>query len=601
MAHVILPDLGEPGDTRQNCSWRAGTRHLLSILAEVQSISKREGSKHLGLRLRDLHERIVRDQFRVAVVGQFKRGKTSFLNALLREIDLLPVGTLPFTSVLTIVQHGSHKAAEVLFQSGVRRSISLSELRDYVTEAGNPNNCRMVDQVEVSCPAEILRDGIVLINCPGFGSLSDQNTQIAYDYLPRIDAAIFVTSPDPPLTAAEKEFLRKLTLTTRKLFVVMNKIDLLDRGSRKDVLQFTKDAITRIVEDCSPEIYAVSALATISDQERFDLTGVRRLEADLCEFLRIHRDETFRASVIKCLSGSISELRDQLQSKSASAAAILRDLESKSIRFEGELKAAYDDYTGKEGRLLETVNRLGDLAENETLRFAESKEPVLDSRLRAFRRRNGAMPKREFANALDKFATLEIDRLFNGFSKELEASLVRAVDTAVASFVESANSIVATVRESALQQFGVPPDGSLDIPECFSGLCARRQHESAADASEPPPSLSLFPGPLLQYWVLHQALATASRRLQQTGQVIGRDLNAQVRAQIQAFADTVRKSLQDTFERILGSVCATHDQHECSAAFHEQRVARLSTDIARLDLLAEALNAPLDFQSALEA
>lgn len=601
MAHVILPDLGEPGDPRQNCSRRPETRGLLSILAVVESISKREGSKHLSLRLQDLHERIARDQFRLAVVGQFKRGKTSLLNALLKETDLLPVGTLPFTSVLTIVQHGSQKAAEVLFQSGIRRSISLSELKDYVTDAGNPNNCRMVDQVEVSCPAEILRGGIVLINCPGFGSLSDQNTEIAYNCLPRIDAAIFVTSPDPPITAAEKEFLRKLTLTTQKLFVVMNKVDLLDHGSLEDVLLFTKDAITRIVGDYSPEIYAVSALATASDQECVDLAGVRRLEAGLREFLRIHRDETFLASVLKCLSGSISELREELQSKITSVATILRDLESKSIRFEVELKAAYDEYTEKERRLLETVNRLGDLAENETLRFAESQESVLDSRLRAFRRRNGSMPKREFANALEEFATLEIDRLFNGFSQELEASLVRAVDATAAGFIESANTIVATVRESALQQFGVSPDGNLEIPDCFSDFCTHQQHESTVDASEPPPSLLLFPGPLLRYWVLHQALGTASRRLQQTGQVIGQDLKTRARAQIQAFADRVRKGVQDTFERIRASVCATHEQHECSAAFHRQHVARLSTDIARLDLLAEALNAPLGFQSALEA
>ena len=216
MTQATLPNTHKSGSDWGGPLCSSVDGPLVSILASVESIATREGGKPLCWRIRDLHERIAQDQFRLAVVGQFKRGKTSLLNALLEEPDLLPVGALPFTSVLTIVQYGIQKAAEVVFQSGTRLSISLSELKNYVTEAGNPNNCKMVEQVEVFCPGEILRGGISLVNSPGFGSLSDQNTKTAYRYLPRIDAAIFVTSPDPPLTAAEMEFLRKLTLSTRK-------------------------------------------------------------------------------------------------------------------------------------------------------------------------------------------------------------------------------------------------------------------------------------------------------------------------------------------------------------------------------------------------
>jgi len=600
MTQATVPDRRE-GDNDSQESLLSETRgRLLSILAVVESISAREGGKHLCWLSRDLHERIEQDQFRLAVVGQFKRGKTSLLNALLGEADLLPVGALPFTSVLTIVKYGRQRNAQVVFQSGTRLSISLAELKDYVIEAGNPNNCKMVEQVEVFYPGEILRGGISLVNSPGFGSLSDQNTQTAYGYLPRIDAAIFVTSPDPPLTAAEMEFLKALSSSTRKVFIVMNKIDLLDRTSLSPVIEFTKEAITQIVGNPSSALYAVSASRAATLRNGSDASGLQGLESDIREFLSTDRDQTFLASVRQCLLAAISELRLDLQARIASAATSLQDLERKHIHFERELSTVRDRYVQDERDLVEMVGRLADLAEIETVRFAESKRFALDSPLHAFLRDNEDMPKAGLANALEKFAALQMENLLLCWLRDLETSLVRTVSDAIARFLQSTNDVVTSIHERAAELFSVRLNRDA-IVECLPAIPACCEHRRGSTAPHRLRALLFVPRPLLRRWLLSQAQGMVRRELQRTGQSIARDLNVRLRVQIRTFTDKVHKQLQERIECVRAAVSSALEKDEHSAVFNSERIAGLSADIRRLDELTETLNAGLGIQYALEA
>ncbi len=601
MPNARLREPRESDNARKYCLQRPEIPPLVSVVAAAESIAQRDGSKKLHWQLQDLKERIVLGQFRIAVVGQFKRGKTSLLNALLGETDLLPVGTLPFTSILTIVQQGSQNAAEVVFRSGARRQISLDELKDYATDAGNPDNQKMVEHVDVFCAADILEDGVCFVNSPGFGSLSDQNTQTAYDYLPRIDAAIFVTSPEPPLTAAEMEFLKKLSSTTKKVFVVMSKVDLLHSNALGEVLRFTQNAISRLAPDASSIIYPVSALiAATPRQDSAPLIGIQRLEADIREFLAAERHDTFLSSVRRCLSTSLAELRAELESSIASAQEIVKDLENRYLEFKGEVHAAYDDHARNEGLFVETVKRLGELAENELLRFAESKGFELDAPLREFLRRNDRIPKSHLASALNAFAMLEIDKLFDAWSRELEASLVRAVADAAERFLQSANSLTAAFRARVSQQFGLEMEDD-NIQESFAGLANRKQHVPAEAPPRPYPATSLVPRALLRHWELRRATGAARRRLQSTGQLAATELRERLRAANRSFIDAVRRALEHEIERLLAAVFEAEEQRQNSAAFYKQHIVKLSEDIRTLDQMTAMLNTRAGFQFALEA
>src|SRR3970282_75085 len=57
-------------------------------------------------------QRLLEARFFAACVGQFKRGKSTLINALVGE-DVLPVGVIPVTSVVTILSHGQTRGATV--------------------------------------------------------------------------------------------------------------------------------------------------------------------------------------------------------------------------------------------------------------------------------------------------------------------------------------------------------------------------------------------------------------------------------------------------------------------------------------------------------
>ena len=102
----------------------------------------------------DLFARLAEDRFNLVLVGRFNRGKTSLMNAMLHT-DRLPVGVVPVTSVITTVQYGSSEEATIEYRDRqLPDRVSLDELTDYVSQAGNPSNERGITMARVSLPSE---------------------------------------------------------------------------------------------------------------------------------------------------------------------------------------------------------------------------------------------------------------------------------------------------------------------------------------------------------------------------------------------------------------------------------------------------------------
>lgn len=150
--------------------------------------------------------RIRQNTFDIVIVGQYKRGKTTFINALLGE-DLLPTAVVPLTSIATRIFYGPRVAACVRFLDGRTQEIPVGDLYLYTTEKGNPGNVKGVALAEVEFPGEALRDGTMLTDSPGIGSVFEHNTKAAVEYIPQADAAIFLVNADPPISEAERDFL----------------------------------------------------------------------------------------------------------------------------------------------------------------------------------------------------------------------------------------------------------------------------------------------------------------------------------------------------------------------------------------------------------
>jgi hypothetical protein len=177
--------------------------------------------------------------FQLAVLGQFKRGKSTFINALLGA-PVLPAAVVPLTAIATFIAWGAYPLIKVTYQGGrLPEEVHPTDLhsiqeriRDFVAEERNPANVHRVSRVDLFLPAEILENGLVLIDTPGIGSTLQHNTDTALRALPECDAAMFVVSPDPPITEAEITYLARVRTHVVNVFFVLNKIDYLDAADR---------------------------------------------------------------------------------------------------------------------------------------------------------------------------------------------------------------------------------------------------------------------------------------------------------------------------------------------------------------------------------
>jgi len=252
----------------------------------------RELNDEEGQRLyQALLARIAEDRFNLAVLGSFNRGKSTLMNAIL-GMDRLPTGILPHTSVITTVTYGSRE--KVLIRCAgwpIAQEIPLEKLAQYVTEQGNPSNYREVISAEIQIPSEILRQGLYFIDTPGAGSGIAANSAATEGFIPEIDAAIFVCSFESPIGENELRFLHRVYDEVRRVFVVINKLDLLPQKDCDEVIRFAEQRLDAELGAANYDLFALSARSGLDaklsgDARAFASSGLPQLEQAVWAFLQ---------------------------------------------------------------------------------------------------------------------------------------------------------------------------------------------------------------------------------------------------------------------------------------------------------------------------
>jgi uncharacterized protein (DUF1778 family) len=246
--------------------------------------------------------KLAEDRFTLAVLGQFKRGKSSLMNAIIGR-ELLPTGVLPLTSAITVLKFGPTERL-VIEREGLQwpETVPLSQLDDYVTERGNPGNKKRVKTATVEVPLPFLRRGLEFVDTPGVGSAIAANTATTYAFIPQCDAVIFVTSVDTPLTDAELGFLKTIRQHVRKIFFVVNKMDLLAGRDQREVLDFVAAVICEQLGTTDLNLFPLSckiALAARADGDGIACvrSGLGELQQALARFLSAEKTATFLGAV----------------------------------------------------------------------------------------------------------------------------------------------------------------------------------------------------------------------------------------------------------------------------------------------------------------
>jgi GTPase SAR1 family protein len=188
----------------------------------------------------------------VVVVGEFKRGKSTFINALLGQ-DILPSDILPTTSTINRVVFGLTPSVTVRFKDGQEQSIAIEQLENYVTKLTSDAEAisGRVQEALIHYPLHYCRNGVEIIDTPG---LNDDGimTEVTLSVLRRTEVVIMVTSAISPFAESEGAFLTHTLLEQGidHILFVVNGIDHFKNSEDVDrVLQSIKQRIQKHIHD----------------------------------------------------------------------------------------------------------------------------------------------------------------------------------------------------------------------------------------------------------------------------------------------------------------------------------------------------------------
>lgn len=337
------------GPERENSALKqGGAESLFSFLERAKDccLILGEGFEKYAEGFQGLYDRGDRERkLHLAVLGQFKRGKSSFLNALIGE-EVLPVGVLPVTAIPTYISHGERFMASIAFKNGARPSRFVCEspdeickiLESYVSELENPENRKQVSRADVFLPSPVLLDGIVLIDLPGIGSTLLHNTEITSKALPRCDATILVTSVDPPITEEEVELLKRVTPRVPCIGIVLNKVDYLLPEECAVSKRFLSETVMRHAKGMEGlPLFCVSSKRAIgakhrNDGEEVSDSGLKAVEIYLGSFIVEEGPKLLRASIESKALALMDDVLTQVNLRIRLLEAPLEEIES-SIDF----------------------------------------------------------------------------------------------------------------------------------------------------------------------------------------------------------------------------------------------------------------------------
>lgn len=302
-----------------------------------------------------LAEKLRREQFHVIVLGEFNRGKSTFINALLGA-PVLPVAVRPTTAAINIIRYGETPRAVVSFRDGREEEVPIETLSDYVVVAGA--QVSEVKWVTVHYPTELCRNGVLVVDTPGVNDIDEQREEITYDFIPKSDAAILLLDCETPVSGSERNFLadRVLRSDIPKIFFVLNKADQLDEEELAESLDYARGKLGELVEE--PRLFPLSSKGALKarqegHEEELAASRLPAFEKELSAFLEGDKGRVILQSPVGKLRGLGGRLRRAIDLER-------RGLDMDEKQIEGQVTAMQPVLAEHSRRLEGILERLED-------------------------------------------------------------------------------------------------------------------------------------------------------------------------------------------------------------------------------------------------
>ncbi len=446
-----------------------GMRDLADILERAAECLAHLGqtSSPIARRLRDLRDRLTEGRLQLAVLGQFKRGKSTFLNALL-GVPLLPTGVIPLTALPIFIAWGPKPLIRVTYRSNRAvdefEALAPDDIRNrlfgFVAEEANPKNRLDVRRVDLFYPSPLLENGVVLIDTPGIGSTHRHNTDAALQVLPECDAALFIVSADPPITETERAYLDTVRPKVARIFFVLNKADYLEPHELQIAVEFLRKALqeSSVTELDTATIFAVSALGGLKAKETGDDatlngSGIAGIERYLLRYLAQEKMASLRSAAGRKASELVAESEANVSLRMRTLEMPIEDLAKRGAtlqealgRISGEERVIRDLLAGDRRRAVEQLEMH---AERLRQRGRQCLTEVLEKVLSQSGQAN-------LESAAQEAVAAAIPEFFEGELTETSKAFSRTVEEILAGHQTRIDELVNLVRRTAADLFDVP-------------------------------------------------------------------------------------------------------------------------------------------------
>lgn len=295
----------------------------------------------------------------VLVCGEFKRGKSTFVNALIGR-SVCPTDTDICTSVVSIIKFGTNEKVTRLygdFSNLKSQVIDFDDIEKYTV--GTAEDIDNTVCLEIELPLEELKKGLIIIDTPGVGGLDPRHAALTNYFLPQADVTLFMTDVNEPLTTTELDFYKNKVLQYAKhSAIIVNKADLKDADSVEEIRLDTLSKVSSYTQTPidSIDIISVSAADSIREEEGLgNFPKLRNLINNLVEDFKREIITGLRDDLSEQIEFAITPLQAQLDHIESPSVNQIQDLSNKKNEINQKLQEIADPQSSFRMRVNEKI------------------------------------------------------------------------------------------------------------------------------------------------------------------------------------------------------------------------------------------------------
>ncbi|MHA1739735.1 MAG: dynamin family protein, partial [Candidatus Heimdallarchaeota archaeon] len=304
-------------------------------------------------KVQELKDRVLTDSFKVLVVGEFKRGKSTFINAMLGQ-EVLPAYATPTTAIINEVKWGEHPKA-LLYPRGEKdapprspKEVPFDKIEDYVVIKDDQTEKQAIhenpyEKAELFWPLDLCRNGIEIIDSPGLNE-HDVRQKVTLDYLRNVDVVLFVISCTAPVSKSEVDVIDNIIIPAghQDIFFICNRFDEVRRPKDKErVKNYCRSNLGSRTKSAD-YIFFISAADALDgrlddDKEMLKQSGLLDVEVKLEHFLANERGRIKIVQPAIDLKYAVRESRKSVSQQSEGLKTSLDEVKKRHTKVQNSL------------------------------------------------------------------------------------------------------------------------------------------------------------------------------------------------------------------------------------------------------------------------